>query len=96
MKVSMMFPQNTPVCPSRLFRFAMDRDKLGIAERAKKRVDDLVSRSNILVLASHADALIREMCNRAACLHKGCIQAAGGVDEVIQEYHRFTGTHNVS
>ena len=65
-------------------------------ERAKARVDDLVARSSILVLASHADALIREMCNRALFLHKGRVQAAGGVDDVIQAYHRFTGTENVS
>lgn len=62
------------------------------AERAKARVNDLVARSSILVLASHADALIREMCTRAIFLHKGRVQAVGDVDEVIYEYHRFTGT----
>lgn len=56
------------------------------AERANKRVDALVSRASILVLASHSDALIKTMCNKAILLQGGLIVASGSVDDVIKEY----------
>lgn len=62
------------------------------AERAKRRVDELIERSNVIVLATHSDALVREMCNRAVMLHQGHIEATGDVDDVIGTYHRLTGT----
>ena len=60
------------------------------AERAKKRVDALIERSSILVLASHSDALIQSMCNRAILLNRGSMAASGGVDEVIEAYHEMS------
>jgi ABC-type polysaccharide/polyol phosphate transport system ATPase subunit len=56
------------------------------AERAAKRVDALIARANILVLATHADPLIRQMCNKAVLLHSGRVVAAGDVEEVIETY----------
>jgi ABC-type polysaccharide/polyol phosphate transport system ATPase subunit len=56
------------------------------AERAAKRVDALIERANILVLASHSDSLIRSMCNKALLLHNGRVVAAGGVEDVIGAY----------
>src|SRR5207237_9796846 len=38
------------------------------AERAKKRVDALVERSTILILASHSENLLQSMCNNAVLL----------------------------
>ena len=66
------------------------------ADRAKKRVDDLLARSHILVIASHADTLIRQMCNRAMFLHKGRVEAVGEVDEVIEAYHRHTAAQQAA
>jgi len=57
------------------------------AERARKRVANLVRRSSILVLASHSDELIKNMCNRAILLEHGKLIADGVPDEVIAEYH---------
>lgn len=59
------------------------------AERAKKRVDALVERSSILVLASHSDALIQSMCNRAILLQGGRIVESGPMSEVIEAYRRM-------
>ena len=64
------------------------------AERAKKRVDALIERSSILVLASHSDTLIQSMCNRAILLNRGVMIASGGVDEVIDVYHEMNATAN--
>jgi ABC-type polysaccharide/polyol phosphate transport system ATPase subunit len=58
------------------------------AERAKRRVDHLVERSSVLVLASHGDALIRAMCNKAVLLDRGQIVAFGEVEAILDLYHR--------
>ena len=57
------------------------------AERAKARVEELLHRTNILVLASHVDPLIKQMCNRALLLDHGRLIADGKPDDVIAEYH---------
>jgi ABC-type polysaccharide/polyol phosphate transport system ATPase subunit len=58
------------------------------AERAARRLDRLVERSSILVIASHSEALIRSMCNRALLLDGGRLVATGDVEDVIQAYQR--------
>src|SRR5262249_19827656 len=40
------------------------------AARAEERLNHLIARSSILVLASHSDAMIETMCNRCALLKK--------------------------
>jgi ABC-type polysaccharide/polyol phosphate transport system ATPase subunit len=57
------------------------------AERAKERVEKLVSRTNILVFASHSESMIKEMCNRAILLNHGELVADGDPNAVIAEYH---------
>jgi len=56
------------------------------AERAARRLDRLIDRSSILVIASHSEALIRSMCNRAVLLDGGRQVMAGTVEDVIQRY----------
>ena len=57
-------------------------------ERANKRINALVSRSSILVLASHTETLIESMCNKAILMDKGQIVMAGTVGDVMKEYRR--------
>jgi ABC-type polysaccharide/polyol phosphate transport system ATPase subunit len=56
------------------------------AERAARRLDRLIDRSSILVIASHSEALIRSMCNRAVLLDGGRTVMAGSVEDAIQTY----------
>ncbi len=58
-------------------------------ERVNQRVNALVERSSILVLASHSDALIQMMCNKAVLMDHGRIVAVGDTDEVIRQYHQM-------
>jgi ABC-type polysaccharide/polyol phosphate transport system ATPase subunit len=58
------------------------------AARAQARLKSLISRSSIMVLASHSDALIKSMCNRGALLEKGRLIAIGPINEIIHEYHK--------
>jgi ABC-type polysaccharide/polyol phosphate transport system ATPase subunit len=59
------------------------------AERATKRIDALVARSHILVIASHSEEMIRSMCNRALLLVGGTEVLSGDVDETIDAYRQM-------
>lgn len=57
-------------------------------EKAKSRLDDFVSRSKILALASHSNDLIRQVCNKAVLIDKGGIVAYGEVTEILEIYEK--------
>jgi ABC-type polysaccharide/polyol phosphate transport system ATPase subunit len=56
-------------------------------EKAQNRVNELIERSGMLVLVSHSEELIHQMCNRAALVHRGNLLKIGQVDEVLDTYH---------
>jgi ABC-type polysaccharide/polyol phosphate transport system ATPase subunit len=56
------------------------------AERASKRLDSLIERSSIMVLASHSNDLIRSLCNKAVVMEQGRVTSFGDVDEVVSVY----------
>ena len=58
------------------------------AARATERVKALIERSSIMVLASHSDKLIRQMCKRAILLDHGQLVADGPTEEVLEIYAR--------
>jgi ABC-2 type transport system ATP-binding protein/lipopolysaccharide transport system ATP-binding protein len=57
-------------------------------EKAKSRVQEFIARAGILVLASHSEGMIRDMCNKAILMEHGRIVAAGPVDETFKQYKR--------
>lgn len=59
------------------------------ADKAAKRIKQLVERTEILVLASHSDAMIKSMCDKALLIHHGRIFEYGPADEVIHAYHKL-------
>jgi ABC-2 type transport system ATP-binding protein/lipopolysaccharide transport system ATP-binding protein len=56
-------------------------------EKAKKRMESFVGRSNILVLASHSLDLIRRWCDKVVLLEKGRVTAFGSLNEVLSKYN---------
>lgn len=60
------------------------------ATRAAKRVEAMISRSSIMVLASHSESLIRKMCNRAILLDHGRIIADGPTTDVLEFYAQIS------
>lgn len=56
------------------------------ADKAEKRVKKLVERSPILVLASHSDEMLRQMCNKAVLMEHGEIISLGPVEEILDLY----------
>lgn len=61
-------------------------------EKAERRLKDFMSRSKILVLASHSGDVIRNFCNKALLLEHGQVRAFGDVDDVYNLYQtRLSG-----
>jgi ABC-type polysaccharide/polyol phosphate transport system ATPase subunit len=55
-------------------------------ERAAKRLEDFIGRSRIVVFASHSNALVQKMCNKAALMQGGRMLAIGGVQDILERY----------
>jgi lipopolysaccharide transport system ATP-binding protein len=56
------------------------------ADRATKRLKNLVDESEILVLASHTRDLVEKTCNRLVWLEHGRIKEVGTVSEIAPKY----------
>jgi lipopolysaccharide transport system ATP-binding protein len=56
------------------------------AERASKRLKELVDNSEILVVASHRRSLVEDTCNKVVWLEHGVIKKVGPVSEIVPEY----------
>lgn len=52
-------------------------------EKANARLQQLIEKSSILVLASHSEEIIRKLCNKVLVLNSGRIEQFGPVDEVL-------------
>lgn len=66
---------------------------LGVADAeftksANSRLEAFYNRLEVLVLASHSDDLIKQLCNKAVLLEQGSIKAVGAVDYIFDVYHR--------
>jgi ABC-2 type transport system ATP-binding protein/lipopolysaccharide transport system ATP-binding protein len=55
-------------------------------QKARRRIEDVIARTGILVFASHAEDLIRNICNKAVLLEHGRVIAIGSVDDVFARY----------
>jgi homopolymeric O-antigen transport system ATP-binding protein len=56
-------------------------------EQADKRLEDLVRRTGLLVLASHSDAMLRKMCNKGVVMKRGKIAYIGPIESALERYH---------
>jgi ABC-type polysaccharide/polyol phosphate transport system ATPase subunit len=57
-------------------------------DRAHARIAGFVEKTHILVLASHAEGIVRQWCNKAIFLKSGRVEMLGPVDDVLAEYKR--------
>jgi lipopolysaccharide transport system ATP-binding protein len=57
-------------------------------ERAENRLKEVVSSTEILVLASHSIQLLEKNCNRLLWLDHGRIRMDGDFDEVAEAYFK--------
>ena len=56
--------------------------------KAQRRIEQLMRRASLLVLASHSMNVIRQFCNNGLLLRAGRIEEFGPADEVIAAYER--------
>ena len=56
------------------------------AVRAAARMNELMQRSKILIMASHASDILQSYCNKALWLEHGQMRAFGPIGEVLQMY----------
>ncbi|NBT51124.1 MAG: ABC transporter ATP-binding protein [Marivivens sp.] len=56
---------------------------------ARLRMDELLLSDRVVVIASHDEALIRKICNKAIYLKAGKMKAFGDVDMCYEEYRRY-------
>jgi len=59
------------------------------SDKAAKRIKELISKTDVLVLASHSEALIDSMCNKAALMHHGRLIEFGNVEVISRSYQKL-------
>ena len=59
------------------------------SEKAARRTREMMDKTDILVLASHSEAMIESMCDKAALLHHGRLLEIGSFESVKNAYHRI-------
>ena len=57
-------------------------------KKVRRRLEEFVGRSGILVLASHNLILLKRICTKGVLLEAGRVKASGPIDEVVDVYQR--------
>lgn len=60
------------------------------AHKAQSRLEAFVSSVGVVILASHGDGLLKEICSEGLWLQSGQIAMTGPIDQVLTEYHSST------
>jgi ABC-type polysaccharide/polyol phosphate transport system ATPase subunit len=60
--------------------------------KAERRIERLMERASLMVVASHSNAVICHLCNKAMFLRAGHIEDFGPVDTVIAAYEKYVAT----
>lgn len=55
-------------------------------QKASQKLQGSISQSKIMVLASHSNRVLRDLCNKAVFLEHGKVVATGHIDDVLTEY----------
>lgn len=64
---------------------AGDKD---FALKSRKKIEDLIAKSNTFLFASHSDDLIKTFCNKAILMSHGELKAFGDVKDVLEMYYK--------
>tara|TARA_R110002074_G_scaffold402283_1_gene606109 strand:- start:9652 stop:10356 length:705 start_codon:yes stop_codon:yes gene_type:complete len=55
-------------------------------QKAQERVQSLMARTKILVMASHNVSILKKLCNKAIWLEHGLVREYGPLDEIVAAY----------
>jgi ABC-2 type transport system ATP-binding protein/lipopolysaccharide transport system ATP-binding protein len=67
---------------------------VGFLEKAQRRAYNFVSNSSILVIATHTESVIQQLCNKLLWLDKGRMVAFGDVNDVMERYKHEQIAHS--
>lgn len=59
--------------------------------KAHARMESLMNRASVLVLASHNEQIVRSFCRRGICLSGGAIAFEGSIDDCLKFYSASAG-----
>lgn len=57
--------------------------------KARQRIDTLMERASLLVVATHANSLIEQLCNKAIFLRSGRVEEFGPVEKTLKAYEKL-------
>jgi ABC-type polysaccharide/polyol phosphate transport system ATPase subunit len=93
MYVRLAFATSTAVDPQiLLLDEVMAAGDAAFIESARRRMNELMERANIVVFASHSLDVLPSFCDRSLLLDHGKIVADGPTEEVVAKYMRSTAT----
>lgn len=89
MKVRLTFAISTSIQPDiLLIDEVFGAGDAEFMERAHNKMISLLNQSNIVVMATHSDELIKEFCNKALLLENGQVKYFGSVEKALDIYHK--------
>ncbi len=59
-------------------------------DRAKARIDELLAKSNLVVIVSHDLGQVHKMCTRGIWMHEGQVRVDSDITDTITQYLTFT------
>ena len=65
-------------------------------QRAQERIQQVVGKAGILVLASHSDSMISQFCDKVCCIEKGAVQFFGPSKEGLEIYRNAIQQHKTT
>jgi lipopolysaccharide transport system ATP-binding protein len=72
--------------PVRSYSSGMMAGDAAFMDKARRRVEGMVSGAEILVLSSHSPEILRTWCDRLIWIEKGRIRGDGTPDEILERY----------
>jgi ABC-2 type transport system ATP-binding protein/lipopolysaccharide transport system ATP-binding protein len=60
-------------------------------EKASRRLKEFTEKAAIIVLASHSEGLIRQMCDKAVLMEHGKVLLVGDTNDVLEHYRVASG-----
>jgi len=59
---------------------------VGFVKKARARLFEMIDKSNIMIMVSHEQELVRTLCNRVVWLDHGKLKADGPTEQVLKQY----------
>lgn len=92
MKMRLAFAVSTSVAPEiLLLDEGIGAGDAAFMEKANKRLDEFTRKVDIIVLSSHSEHLIRNMCSKSLLMERGRVVDFGETEAVLDAYRRMRG-----